>query len=136
MTGTIADISVKESFDNRKVQNLRRFPITITFLMSYLIVSGGRIHELFPVLLRLPVSIGDLTGWGAIICFIFEATKNGLAKISLLREEKYVIGIFALAIITIPTSVWPGGSVKYLTSGYLKLLVLFFSHDYDSQNSY
>ncbi len=102
------------------------FPFTISFLIGFLIVSGGRIHELFPVLMRFPISIGDLTGGGAIICFIFEATKNGLGKISLLREEKYVIGLFALGIVTIPTSIWPSSSIQYLTGGYLKTLVLFF----------
>ncbi len=126
MTGTIADISVKNSLVNGKIQDLRRFPLTITFLMGFLIVSGGRIHELFPILMSFPVSIGDLTGGGVVICFIFEATTKGIGKISLLREEKFVIGILVLGIVTIPTSVWPGGSIKFLTGGYLKTLVLFF----------
>lgn len=118
------DISVTKDFADRNIQDRRRFPLTIAFLMGFLIVSGGRIHELFPVLLVIP--IGDLTGGGALICFIFEAAKNGLGKISLLKEEKYVIGILILGIVTIPTSVWPGGCVQFLTGSYLKILVLFF----------
>jgi probable O-glycosylation ligase (exosortase A-associated) len=104
----------------------KAFPGTLAFLMAYLIITGGRVHELFPILLHSPIPLGKLIGGGAIVSFIIESHYRELSRIALLGEEKYVIGLLALAIITIPTSVWPGQSFNFLTGSYLKTLVFFF----------
>ncbi len=124
MTGIIFENLVKKSFVSGETQKLKRFPLTVTFLMGYLIVSLARIQELFPVL--TVIHLGDITAGGSIICIIIEASSKGIGKISLLREEKYVLGILAIGIVTIPTSVWPSGCIKFITGPYLRVLVLFF----------
>jgi len=122
-SSTISEINPSDNTEIRPLPNM--FPLTIAFLMAYLVITGGRLHELFPILLRSPIPLGDLTGGGIIICFFIESRSRGLGRIVLLKEEKYVIGLLMLGIITIPTSVWPGHSLDFLIGSYLKTLVLF-----------
>lgn len=105
---------------------MKTFPLTTTLLIGYLIITGGRLHELFPILQHSPIPLGDLTGGGALISFLIESHSRGLGKITLFKEEKYVLGLLILGVITIPASVWPGHSLQFITNSYLKTLVLFF----------
>ncbi|MDQ7837663.1 MAG: O-antigen ligase family protein [Thermodesulfobacteriota bacterium] len=123
-SSTISEINLSDNTEIPPLPNM--FPLTTAFLMAYLIITGGRLHELFPILLHSPIPLGDLTGGGMIICFFIESRSRGLGKIALLKEEKYVLGLLMLGIITIPTSVWPGHSLDFLIGSYLKTLVFFF----------
>jgi O-antigen ligase len=47
---------------------------------------------------------------------------------SLLRiaQVRFALGLLALAILTIPFSLWPGGSVDHVLNTHLKLVIFFF----------
>lgn len=95
----------------------------MALLLMYAAVSIGRIQELLPFLTYLRP--GLIAGGLALLAWI-NAPGTWAEKIPVeLPEVKSVMILLALAIITIPVSVWPGNSLNYLLNVYLKTILLF-----------
>ena len=96
---------------------------TFCFTALYFMISHGRVHLLVPALTMIPCAM--ISGIMAVAAFAIE---NGKVREKHVwrREEKLVLGLLAVCILTLPTSVWPGGSVSTLYKGFLPAIILMF----------
>ncbi len=95
----------------------------MVLLLIYAAVSIGRIQELLPFL--TPMRPGLIAGGLALLVWI-KAPGTWTEKIPLeLPEVKSVMMLLAIAVVTIPISVWPGNSVNFLLNVYSKTILLF-----------
>jgi len=90
-------------------------------LMGIVLLSP---QEIVPVL--KPLRIALLTAGVAAIAHLFECWFAGRPVTIVTREMKIVTCLLGWAIVTIPFSLWPGGSVDVLTDLYVKSLLLFW----------
>jgi O-antigen ligase len=81
-------------------------------------------QEIFPAL--GPLRIALLAAGVAVIAHLLECWFAGRPVSIVTREMKIVTCLLGWAIVTIPFSLWPGGSVDVLTDQFLKSLVLFW----------
>jgi probable O-glycosylation ligase (exosortase A-associated) len=81
-------------------------------------------QEIFPAL--SPLRIALLAAGVAVIAHLLECWFAGRPVSIVTREMKIVTCLLGWAIVTIPFSLWPGGSVDVLTDQFLKTLVLFW----------
>jgi putative inorganic carbon (HCO3(-)) transporter len=81
-------------------------------------------QEIFPAL--APLRIALLAAGVAVITHLLECWFAGRPVTIVTREMKIVTCLLVWAIVTIPFSLWPGGSVDVLTDLFLKSLVLFW----------
>ena len=82
----------------------------------------GRIQELFEFL--APLRIVFLMGVACVILALL--TPRGKRQPVLAqREVRIVLGLGGLALLLVPFSVWPGGSLGFLLDSYSKVIVLF-----------
>lgn len=107
--------------DMHLVSNIYPYRTTFWFTVFYLLISIGRIHLLIPVLMVIPSAM--IFGILAVIAFIVE---NGKVREKHVwgREAKLVLALLVICIVTLPTSIWPGGSVTGLYKGFLPMVVL------------
>jgi putative inorganic carbon (HCO3(-)) transporter len=93
------------------------------FLLIFMMVAVGRIQEFVPFFAE--IRLGLLTGALAIGAWLLGP--GGFAqKVPLdSKQMRYILGLLALALLTIPLSVWPGNSFDYLTQRYWKNVLLF-----------
>jgi len=108
------------------------------WLLPYLcgfcvIVFIGRIQELFPHLSSF--YLGKVAFAVSFIYFIFTI------KIDSIKEHfkddltiKYILAIFFIAICSIPLSVWPTGSIKFVTDVLFLNMFFYFILSYASKN--
>src|SRR6476620_6178637 len=95
----------------------------MVLLLIYAAVSIGRIQELLPFL--APFRPGLIAGGLALLVWI-KAPGEWAEKIPIeLPEVKSVMMLLAIAVVTIPVSVWPGNSLNFLLNNYLKTILLF-----------
>jgi len=90
-------------------------------LLSFTVVLIGAPQEFIPAL--APFRLPFLFAVGAALAQILSA--NGL-RVQLHREVVIVACLVGWAVLTLPWSYWPGGSVDTLTSVYLKSVVVFW----------
>jgi O-antigen ligase len=78
----------------------------------------------FPALqpLRLPFVVGGL----AMGSYLIHSLLHGLPLTVRVQELKLLAGILLWAVITVPFSLHPGGSVEFILDSYSKSLVIFF----------
>jgi len=78
---------------------------------------------IFPVLQPLHLAlVSALFAIGSYLTFVLTSG----TRLTVMRPEvKLILGIFALAVISIPMSEWPGGSFQFLIDQYYKSIVLF-----------
>jgi len=115
-----------EKFPHWKSLTPEVYPYRATFLFVtfYYLIAHGRLHLVVPVLASIPCAM--ISGVLAVVAFQMESGRQHSAKYQLIREEKLLIGLVLMCIITLPTSVWPGGSVTTLTRGFLPAIILTF----------
>jgi len=99
-------------------------PIAFWALMAFLFILILSPQSIFPVL--APFRIAMLAAALAITVHIAGRLTQGKPIMVLSTETKIVIGLVAWAILTIPLSYWPGGSVAYFLDFYLKTLMIFW----------
>ena len=99
-------------------------PVAFWSLMAFIFILFLTPQAIFPVL--APFRIALLAAAVAIIAYTTDAITAGRPIIVLTREARLVVCLLGWAILTIPFSYWPGGSVDTVTGVLLKSLVLFW----------
>jgi len=99
------------------------YRVTFWFTVFYFLISHGRVHVLLPFLTNIPCAM--ISGILAVTAFWFEHGKVQ-EKHSWVREEKLVLGLLIMCLVTLPTSIWLGGSVTGLYKSFLPMIVLMF----------
>jgi O-antigen ligase len=94
-------------------------PLAVNALALYAFVVISRVTELVP-----PLHLGLVCAALAIALALLRPLSPG-PGIFQAPEVRGVIALFALAIATIPLSVWPGGSFAHVTNVYVKVVILF-----------
>jgi putative inorganic carbon (hco3(-)) transporter len=72
-----------------------------------------------------PLRIGMLAAGTGLGAMLIDRLGRGLPITRLTREVKIAAALLAWAVVTIPFSYWPGGSIGLLTDLYLKTLAIF-----------
>lgn len=93
-----------------------------TFLMLLIVVFIGKIQEVLPFLGA--INIGKIAVAFGVL-FMFAAPRSDLKPIRSIEPVKYLLGILVLAVLSCPFSVWPGGSIEFLTEMFSKSLLFF-----------
>ena len=108
-----------------KENNISNYRVSIAVygVMLLTIVYIGRIQELLPGFNNL--SIGKVVFVLSILLLIV-SPRNRLNSLSGIIQIKYIVGIFICAVISIPLSYWPGGSLDFLAQVHIKTLIFFF----------
>ncbi|MGH9797808.1 MAG: O-antigen ligase family protein, partial [Candidatus Polarisedimenticolia bacterium] len=73
-----------------------------------------------------PVRLGLLTAAMAIAGLLADRFVRGLPLLAMTRETWISLGLLGWALLTVPFSYWPGGSLEFLADTYLKTLVIFW----------
>jgi probable O-glycosylation ligase (exosortase A-associated) len=98
--------------------------VTFWALMSFSFVALIAPQELFPVL--APLRIALLTAAAAIVTYLWDRLVHRQPVTVLTREIWITAGLVGWAIVTVPLSYWPGGSVAFLVNFYFKSLAIFW----------
>lgn len=88
-----------------------------------LLVFVARVQELFTFL--VPLRMGKVSVFLAVLLFMLSAAPRMRVSLLQIPQTKIILAIFALALFSVPFSVWPGQSFAVATKGMF-LLVLFF----------
>ena len=98
--------------------------VTFWALMGFSFVALVAPQEFFPVL--APLRIALLAAAAAVITYLWDRLVHRQPVTVLTREIWITAGLVGWAIVTVPLSYWPGGSVDFLLSFYFKSLVIFW----------
>jgi len=98
-------------------------PVAFRSLMVLMGIVMLAPQAIFPAL--APLRIALLTAGVAIGAHVFECSSAGRPIIFVTREMRIAVALLSWALLTIPFSLWPGGSVALFTDQFLKALVLF-----------
>src|SRR5687767_1655732 len=81
-----------------------------------------RVQEMFPQLRFVQYTM--LVSLGAVGLFVLDS--GATRRVMRLRHDLYklILGIFALAVLTVPGSIRPGGSFAFLTGNFSKTVIL------------
>jgi O-antigen ligase len=98
-------------------------PIALWALMAFTGILLLAPQAIFPAL--APFRIALLAAGVAVIAHVLGRWVAGRPITIVTREMKIAVCLLGWAIVTVPFSYWPGGSVATLTDLFLKSLVLF-----------
>lgn len=98
--------------------NRSRASFAAVLLATYTFIIVSRIADSVPVL-HLG-AVGPLVGLSAVM--FVPGRSVGVWRA---RETRLILGLFALALATIPLSVWPGQSFASATEGYSRLVFYY-----------
>lgn len=98
------------------------FPYRATFALValYYLIAHGRFHMVLPVLATFPCAM--IAGILVVLAFCFEYLGRGNSYRPI-REEKLVLGLLLLCLITLPTSIWPSNSLNVLMRNFFPTVV-------------
>jgi probable O-glycosylation ligase (exosortase A-associated) len=99
-------------------------PVAFWALMVFMGILLVAPQIIFPVF--APLRIALLAAGVAVIAHVLDRWFAGRPVTVVTREMKIAVCLLGWAIVTIPFSYWPGGSVAALTDLFLKSLVLFW----------
>jgi O-antigen ligase len=91
-------------------------------VMLMLLVFVARIQELFVFL--LPLRLGMMSVFISVLLFLISSKPGAQVPLSMIPQVKIVLAIFALILVSVPFSVWPGQSFNRVE--YFLLTVIFF----------
>jgi probable O-glycosylation ligase (exosortase A-associated) len=92
-------------------------------LMGFTFILLLAPQERFPVL--APLRIAMLAALLAIAAHVFSRLSRGLPIIAFTAPTKIVLCLVGWALITVPFSYWPGGSVSFLLENFSKTVIVF-----------
>jgi hypothetical protein len=72
-----------------------------------------------------PLRVGMLAAGTGLAALVIDRLGRGVPITRLTPEIKLAAGLLAWAVVTVPLSYWPGGSIGVLTDLYLKTLAIF-----------
>ena len=110
--------------DNNVAQYSKTYKLTFIALALYMFTSLGRVQALVPGFSEVP--LGMISAALMIIAYVLEAPSCGGFGAFSTREEKLLVGLFIVAIFSIPGSVWPGNSFQIAFKKFLPIIVMFF----------
>ena len=90
----------------------------------YILFDVGRLQELFPILGQVYI-MKIIGGLSVIALFLSGNSLKNMGKRIKASQVKSILGILALAILSIPFAVWPGGSFDFLITTYWKTILVF-----------
>lgn len=90
---------------------------------AFILVSVGRVHQLFAVL--EPLRLALTTGGVAIALYL--AAPTGPRRIALLRNRTTtcVLGLLLWVALSVPGALWQGGSFELLTDDFIKTVAMY-----------
>lgn len=100
------------------------FKWTYIALVSYMLVAFARIQAFIPGLASLP--LGMISAAFMVVAFLKESPSRSIFTNDFTREEKYFFGLFVMAILSIPGSIWRGHSFETVFKKFLPTLVMFY----------
>lgn len=100
-----------------------RMPVLVAGLL--ILVSIGRVQELFPALIPLRLGLVALV-LNALVLLASLDLKDLAFKMRILPQAKLLLMILGLALFTVPFSVWPGASWKFIFDIYFPNVFAFF----------
>jgi probable O-glycosylation ligase (exosortase A-associated) len=93
-------------------------------LMTFTFILFLAPQTWFPALAPLRVSL--LTAIVAVAAYLVDQIKHSRPITILTREMWLAAGLTVWAVVTVPLSYWPGGSVSFLLDTYLKTMAIFW----------
>jgi probable O-glycosylation ligase (exosortase A-associated) len=97
-------------------------PFWALMTFSFILVIAPQ--EIFPIL--APLRIALLAASTAVIAYLLDRFGRG-RPITLMTREMWVLAaLVAWAVVTVPLSIWPGGSVAFLFAFFFKSLAIFW----------
>lgn len=90
----------------------------------YILFDVGRLQELFPILGQVYI-MKIIGGLSVIALFLSGNSLKNMGKRIKASQVKSILGILALAILSIPFAVWPGNSFDFLITTYWKTILVF-----------
>ncbi len=105
-------------------QHAATAPVAFWALMVFMGIVLLAPQVIFPAL--APLRIALLTAGVAVIAHVLDCLTAGRPITIVTREMKIAVCLLGWAIISVPFSLWPGGSVDILADLFLKVLVLFW----------
>jgi len=98
-------------------------PVAFWALIGFTFVLLIAPQNIFPAL--RPLRVGMLAAGTGLAALLIDRLGRGLPITRVTREIKLAAALLAWAIVTVPFSYWPGGSIGVLTDLYLKTLAIF-----------
>jgi hypothetical protein len=98
-------------------------PLPFWALMGFTFVLLIAPQNIIPAL--RPLRLGMLAAGTGLLAMLVDRLGRGLPITVVTREIKVAGCLLAWAVVTIPLSYWPGGSVNLLLDQYLKTLAIF-----------
>ena len=99
-----------------------RVPFNALLVFTTLVLLSPQ--SFFPAL--QPLRLAFVAGGFAMGSYLLHQFLHGGPLTVRVRELKLVVGLLVWAVVTIPFSLWPGGSVDVILNSYSKSLVIFF----------
>jgi O-antigen ligase len=100
-----------------------RMPVLVAGLL--ILVSIGRVQELFPALVPLRLGLIALVLNVLVLLATLDLQDLGF-KMRILPQPKLMLSILGLAVLTVPFSVWPGNSLEFITNSFARSVIAFF----------
>ncbi len=72
-----------------------------------------------------PLRLALLSALVAVLAHAYSCLRRGLPVITFCPVVTITLSLLAWIVLTIPFSMWPGGSVEYLVANYSKTLIIF-----------
>ena len=91
----------------------------------YIASAVGRVQDVFPVL--SPLHLALLSSGFAILCVALDSGALSRVNAALgIGTTWCVVGLLIWAVLGVPTSLWPGGSVDILRTILVKVVLMYF----------
>lgn len=98
-----------------------KVPFRMLLAFTFILLLAPQ--QAFPFL--APLRIAMLVIMGSILSYMYVRMVRGLPMLEMKPGMKPALLIAAWAVLTVPMSYWPGGTVSFLLGEYFKTLVVF-----------
>lgn len=99
--------------------NVVPFMALLTFLLILLLAP----QQIFPVLAPLRIALIAIVI--ATLAHVYGALSRGVPVIRLDSITVLALAIVGWAVLTVPFSIWPGGSISFMVGKFFKTLIVF-----------
>ncbi|CUS38786.1 membrane hypothetical protein [Candidatus Nitrospira nitrosa] len=99
-------------------------PLAFGALLLLIFVIYIAPQVIFPVL--EPLHLAKVSAALAVVAYVTWVWRNGAGWTFMSREVRLMLILIGIALISIPFSLWPGGSLQYLIDQYSKSIIIFF----------
>ena len=89
----------------------------------FVLTSVGRIHQLFPALLPLRPTL--VAGALSIALYVIDSTRARRLRTVGSRTTTWALALLLWVVLSVPGSLWPGGSFELLTDDFMKTVLMY-----------